>query len=35
MTNPAAGEGRDYNTQIINEFRAKGGRVGGPWRAPR
>jgi hypothetical protein len=31
MTNPAAGEGRDYNTQIINEFRANGGRVGGPW----
>jgi hypothetical protein len=31
MTNPAAGEGSDYNTQIINEFRANGGRVGGPW----
>ncbi len=29
MTNPAAGEGSDYNTQIINEFRANGGRVGG------
>ena len=31
MTNPAAGEGSDYNTEIINEFRANGGRVGGPW----
>ena len=31
MTNPAAGEGSDYNTQIIDEFRANGGRVGGPW----
>ena len=31
MTNPAADEGSDYNTQIINEFRANGGRVGGPW----
>ncbi len=31
MTNPAAGEGSNYNTQIINEFRANGGRVGGPW----
>jgi deazaflavin-dependent oxidoreductase (nitroreductase family) len=31
MTNPAVGEGSDYNTQIINEFRANGGRVGGPW----
>jgi deazaflavin-dependent oxidoreductase (nitroreductase family) len=31
MTNPAAGEGSDYNTQINNEFRANGGRVGGPW----
>jgi deazaflavin-dependent oxidoreductase (nitroreductase family) len=31
MTNPAAGEGSDYSTQIINEFRANGGRVGGPW----
>ena len=31
MTNPAAGEGSDYNTQIINEFRGNGGRVGGPW----
>ena len=31
MTNPAAGEGSDYNTQIINEFRANGRRVGGPW----
>ena len=31
MTNPAAGEGSDYNTPIIIEFRATGGRVGGPW----
>ena len=31
MTKPAAGEGSDHNIQIINEFRANGGRVGGPW----
>jgi hypothetical protein len=31
MTNPAAGEASDYNTQIITEFRANQGRVGGMW----
>jgi deazaflavin-dependent oxidoreductase (nitroreductase family) len=31
MTNPAAGEASDYNTEIIKEFRANQGRVGGPW----
>jgi deazaflavin-dependent oxidoreductase (nitroreductase family) len=31
MANLAAGEGSDYNTQIIDEFRANGGRVGGMW----
>jgi deazaflavin-dependent oxidoreductase (nitroreductase family) len=31
MTNSAAGEASDYNTQIIEEFRANGGRVGGMW----
>jgi deazaflavin-dependent oxidoreductase (nitroreductase family) len=31
MTNPAAGEASDYNAEIIKEFRANGGRVGGMW----
>jgi deazaflavin-dependent oxidoreductase (nitroreductase family) len=31
MTNPAAGEGSDYNSEIIKEFRANSGRVGGMW----
>jgi len=31
MANSAAGEASDYNTGIINEFRANQGRVGGPW----
>ena len=31
MTNPAAGEASDYNAEIIKEFRANQGRVGGPW----
>jgi deazaflavin-dependent oxidoreductase (nitroreductase family) len=31
MTNPAADEPSDYNTKIINEFRANQGRVGGMW----
>jgi deazaflavin-dependent oxidoreductase (nitroreductase family) len=31
MTNPAADQASDYNTEIINEFRANGGRVGGIW----
>jgi deazaflavin-dependent oxidoreductase (nitroreductase family) len=31
MTNPAAGEANDYNAEIIKEFRANGGRVGGMW----
>jgi deazaflavin-dependent oxidoreductase (nitroreductase family) len=31
MTNPAADQASDYNTEIINEFRANGGRVGGMW----
>jgi deazaflavin-dependent oxidoreductase (nitroreductase family) len=31
MTNSAADEPSDYNTTIINEFRANQGRVGGMW----
>ena len=31
MTNSAAGGASDYNTQIITEFRANQGRVGGMW----
>ena len=31
MTDSAAGEASDYNTEIITEFRANGGRVGGMW----
>jgi deazaflavin-dependent oxidoreductase (nitroreductase family) len=31
MANSARGGVNDYNTQIIEEFRANGGRVGGPW----
>jgi deazaflavin-dependent oxidoreductase (nitroreductase family) len=31
MANPAAGGASDYNTEIIKEFRANGGRVGGMW----
>ena len=31
MANSAAGEARDYNSEIINEFRANQGRVGGMW----
>jgi deazaflavin-dependent oxidoreductase (nitroreductase family) len=31
MTNSAAGLADDYNTRIIEEFRANQGRVGGPW----
>ena len=31
MTNPASGDGSDYNAKIIKEFRANQGRVGGPW----
>jgi hypothetical protein len=31
MANPATGETGDYNAQIINEFRANQGRVGGMW----
>jgi deazaflavin-dependent oxidoreductase (nitroreductase family) len=31
MTDSAADEASDYNTQIITEFRANGGRVGGMW----
>ena len=31
MANSAADETSDYNTQIITEFRANGGRVGGMW----
>ena len=31
MANSAAGEASDYNTGIIEEFRANHGRVGGPW----
>jgi hypothetical protein len=31
MANSAAGEANDYNTEIIEEFRANQGRVGGTW----
>ena len=32
MANPAPGSvANDYNTKIIEEFRANQGRVGGPW----
>ena len=31
MANSAAGGASDYNTQIIKEFRANEGHVGGPW----
>ncbi|MGO8981037.1 MAG: nitroreductase family deazaflavin-dependent oxidoreductase [Streptosporangiaceae bacterium] len=31
MANPASSGTDDYNTKIIEEFRANGGRVGGPW----
>ena len=31
MANPAPSGTHDYNTKIIEEFRANGGRVGGPW----
>jgi deazaflavin-dependent oxidoreductase (nitroreductase family) len=31
MANSAAGETSDYNAQIIEEFRANQGRVGGMW----
>jgi deazaflavin-dependent oxidoreductase (nitroreductase family) len=31
MANPAADEASDYNTEIIEEFRANQGRVGGMW----
>ena len=31
MTNPVADSAGDYNDKIIQEFRANGGHVGGPW----
>jgi deazaflavin-dependent oxidoreductase (nitroreductase family) len=31
MANSAPDGANDYNTDIIEEFRANGGRVGGPW----
>jgi deazaflavin-dependent oxidoreductase (nitroreductase family) len=31
MTNSVPRGAGDYNTKIIEEFRANGGRVGGPW----
>ena len=31
MANSGPDEARDYNTKIIEEFRANEGRVGGPW----
>ncbi len=31
MANPAAGEACDFDAQIIEEFRANSGRVGGPF----
>ena len=35
MANPAPGGASDYNTKIIEEFRANEGRVGGPWAGTR
>jgi hypothetical protein len=35
MANSAAGEASDYNSEIIKEFRANQGRVGGPWAGTR
>jgi len=31
MANPTPSGTDDYNTKIIEEFRANAGRVGGPW----
>ncbi len=31
LANSASGANHDYNTKIIEEFRANEGRVGGPW----
>ena len=31
MANSVPSDAGDYNTKIIEEFRANGGRVGGPW----
>lgn len=31
MTNSVANDGQDYNREIVREFRANNGRVGGPW----
>ena len=31
MTNSVQGGASDFNTKIIEEFRANEGRVGGPW----
>jgi len=33
LADSAPGGASDYNTKIIEEFRANGGRVGGPWAA--
>ncbi len=35
MANSAPGGENDYNTKIIQEFRANEGRVGGPWAGTR
>ena len=31
MADSAPGRASDFNTEMIEEFRANGGRVGGPW----
>ena len=31
MTNSVQGGASDFNTKIIEEFRANKGRIGGPW----
>ena len=31
MANPVPRAAHDYNAKIIEEFRANGGRAGGPW----
>jgi len=35
MADTAPGEASDFNTKIIEEFRANRGRVAGHWLAPR
>ena len=34
VADSASGSASDFNTAMIEEFRANGGRVGGPWAGP-